>query len=48
MAYSKDMCPRTLSVLGRSLRFDFNMNMAEEHARLMAAALDKVDTALKA
>ena len=25
--YSKDMCPRTLDILGRSLRFDFNMNM---------------------
>ena len=44
--YSKDMCPQTLSILGRSLRFDFNMNMTEEHARLMAAALNKVDTAL--
>ena len=44
--YSKDMCPNTLSILGRSVRFDFNMNMTEEHARLMAAALNKVDSAL--
>ena len=44
--YSKDMCPQTLSILGRSMRFDFNMNMTEEHARLMAAALNKVDAAL--
>ena len=44
--YSKDMCPQTLSILGRSLRFDFNMNMTVEHARLMAAALNKVDAAL--
>ncbi len=44
--YSKDMCPRTLDILGRSLRFDFNMNMTVEHARLMADALNKVDAAL--
>ena len=44
--YSKDMCPQTLSILGRSLRFDFNMNMSEEDARLMATALNKVDAAL--
>ena len=44
--YSKDMCPQTLSILGRSLRFDFNMNMEGEHARLMATALNKVDAAL--
>jgi 8-amino-3,8-dideoxy-alpha-D-manno-octulosonate transaminase len=44
--YSKDMCPQTLSLLGRSLRFDFNMNMSVEDARLMAIAINKVDTAL--
>ena len=44
--YSKDMCPQTLSLLGRSLRFDFNMNMSGEDARLMALAINKVDTAL--
>ena len=44
--YSKDMCPRTLDILGRSLRFDFNMNMTVEHARLMGRALNKVDAAL--
>ena len=44
--YSKDMCPRTLDILGRALRFDFNMNMTEEHARLIARALNKVDVAL--
>ncbi len=46
--YSRDMCPQTLSILGRALRFDFNMNMAQEHARLMALALNKVDAALGA
>ena len=45
--YSKDMCPQTLDILGRSLRFDFNMNMTTEHARLMAQALNKVDAGLE-
>lgn len=44
--YSRDMCPETLSILGRALRFGFNVNMQEEHARLMAAAINKVDDAL--
>ena len=44
--YSRDMCPRTLSILSRALRFGFNVNMREEHAKLMAAAINKVDAAL--
>jgi len=44
--YSPDMCPRTLDILGRALRFGFNMNMTEEHAALMAHAINKVDAAL--
>ena len=44
--YSKDMCPQTLDLLGRSIRFDFNMNMTVEHARQLARALNKVDTSL--
>jgi len=36
-----------LDILGRTLRFDFNMNMTEDHARLMAKALNKVDSALR-
>lgn len=44
--YSKDMCPQTLDLLGRSVRFDFNMNMTVEHAKQMAEALNKVDSAL--
>jgi 8-amino-3,8-dideoxy-alpha-D-manno-octulosonate transaminase len=44
--YSQDMCPRTLSILSRALRFGFNVNMQEEHAKLMAAAINKVDAAL--
>ena len=44
--YSRDMCPNTLSILGRALRFGINVNMQEEHVRLMAAAINKVDAAL--
>lgn len=44
--YSKDMCPQSLSLLGRSIRFDFHMNLSVEHAKLMAQALNKVDAAL--
>ncbi len=44
--YSEDMCPRTLDILGRSVRFDFNMNMTPEHAKLMAEVVNKVDQAL--
>lgn len=44
--YSKDMCPQTLSILSRALRFGFNVNTQEEHAKLMAAAINKVDAAL--
>ena len=44
--YSRDMCPQTLSILARAPRFDFNVNMTEDHTKLMAAALNKVDAAL--
>ena len=44
--YSKDMCPQTLSLLGRSIRLDFHMNLTVEHAKMMAEALNKVDAAL--
>jgi dTDP-4-amino-4,6-dideoxygalactose transaminase len=44
--YSRDMCPRSLSILNRSLRFGFNMKMQEHHARAMAHAINKVDAAL--
>lgn len=46
--YSKDMLPQTLDILGRSLRFDFNMNMTVEHARQLARGLNKVDAVLGA
>jgi dTDP-4-amino-4,6-dideoxygalactose transaminase len=44
--YSRDMCPHTLSILSRALRFGFNVNMREEHAKLMAKAINKVDSTL--
>jgi dTDP-4-amino-4,6-dideoxygalactose transaminase len=45
-SYSRDMCPRTMSLLNRSLRFGFNIKMTEEHAKRMAQAINKVDAAL--
>lgn len=46
--YTRDMCPNTLSILSRSLRFGFNVNMKEEHAKQMAKAINKVDAAFGA
>ena len=40
------MCPQTLDILSRTLRFDFHMNMSIEQAKLMGSALNKVDFAL--
>ena len=44
--YTREMCPQSLDLLGRALRFGFNLRMNETHARLMAKAIVKVDTAL--
>ncbi len=44
--YARDMCPATLDILGRALRFGLNMRMTPEHAKLMAQAINKVDRAL--
>jgi dTDP-4-amino-4,6-dideoxygalactose transaminase len=44
--YRRDMCPRTMSILNRALRFGFNMKMTESHAVQMAKAINKVDAAL--
>lgn len=46
VTYSRDMCPRTLELLSRALRFGFNMAMTVEHAQQMAKAINKVDAAL--
>lgn len=44
--YSREMCPRSMNLLNRSLRFGFNMKMNEEHVEQMAQAINKVDAAL--
>lgn len=44
--YFREMCPQSLSLLNRALRFTFNIQMNERHARLMATAIRKVDSAL--
>jgi len=44
--YSHDMCPRTLDILSRALRFGINMNMRDVHVKQVAAAINKVDAAL--
>jgi dTDP-4-amino-4,6-dideoxygalactose transaminase len=46
--YHREMCPQSLDLLGRTLRFGINVNMLPEHGALMAAAIDKVDRALGA
>ncbi len=46
VAYFREMCPRSLDLLNRSLRFNFHLPMNEGHARLMARAICKVDAAL--
>lgn len=45
--YDPEMCPQTLDILNRSLRFGFNMRMTIEHARLMGRAVTKVDRLLQ-
>ena len=44
--YSKEMCPQSVDLLNRALRFGFNMQMNAQHARLMARAITKVDRLL--
>ena len=44
--YSKDMCPKTLDILGRALRLGIHMKTRESHIRQIAAAINKVDAAL--
>lgn len=46
VTYSQDMCPKTLDLLGRALRFGFNMKTQTHHAETMAAAVNKVDRCL--
>jgi len=42
--YSKDMCPNTLDILGRSLRITLNIKMSETNIAEFAAAINKVDS----
>jgi dTDP-4-amino-4,6-dideoxygalactose transaminase len=44
--YSRDMCPQSLDMLNRALRFGFGRQMTEAHARQKANAINKVDAAL--
>jgi len=45
--YHPDMCPRSLDLLNRTLRFGMNVNMTPEHGAQMAAAINKVDRLLE-
>ena len=40
--YSRDMCPRTLDVLGRSVVFSFSQTYEDRHADMMIDAIRKV------
>src|SRR5712692_7233885 len=46
VTYDREMCPQSLDLLSRALRFGFNLQKTEEHARLMGRAINKVDAAL--
>lgn len=46
VSYSRDMCPQTMDILNRALRFGFHLGMSERHARQMAHAINKVDRLL--
>lgn len=40
--YSRDMCPRTLDLLGRSIHIEINRNYTEEDCHLIALGINKV------
>ena len=44
--YSKDMCPNTTDILGRTVRLGFNLNTTETNIDEFAAALNKIDKEL--
>ena len=44
--YSADMCPQSSSILGRTVRLLFNINMSETNIDEFAAALNKIDKEL--
>jgi dTDP-4-amino-4,6-dideoxygalactose transaminase len=41
--YSADMCPQSLSILGRTVRLLFNINMTEANIDEFAEAVNKID-----
>jgi len=44
--YSRDMCPNTLNILGRTVRILLNINMTDVNIDEFAAAINKIDSAL--
>ena len=40
--YARDMCPRTLDLLGRSIHIEINHNYSEEDCNLIAQGINKV------
>jgi len=44
--YSLDMCPNTLDILGRSMRFTFNVRLTEEHVEKAARVINFADANL--
>jgi hypothetical protein len=41
--YSLDMCPQTLDILARSMRFTFNINLNAEHVEKVAQVMNYAD-----
>ena len=41
--YSQDMCPKTLDILGRSMRFSMNLNLEPEHVEKVAEVINYAD-----
>ena len=41
--YSLDMCPQTLDILARSMRFSMNLNLEKEHVEKVAAVINYAD-----
>ena len=46
VAYSRDMCPRTLDILNRCLRIALNPDMTLEHMDMIAEAYNNADARL--
>ena len=40
--YSRDMCPRTLDLLGRSIHIEINNNYSEEDCKAITLGINKV------